>query len=67
MNDKAIDTRSVTCALCGEMADERETVSLSPEDYTEFDGYMREDREVYIPDYPNGEAHLSCFRETLDQ
>lgn len=41
-----IDVHSVTCAICGQLADERETVDLWDKD-----------------DYPNGEAHLSCFEE----
>lgn len=49
------DAHSVTCALCGDFADERETVSLWPEDYT--DPEMR----ATIDGYPNGEAHQNCF------
>lgn len=65
--EHALDIHSVTCALCGELADSRKAVSLWPEDYAEFDGYMSEDREVFILEYPNGESHISCFDEAIDQ
>jgi len=57
----ALDVHSVTCALCGELADNRKSMSLSDDDYQEFNGYMGEEREVFVPNFPNGEAHRSCF------
>lgn len=61
MSSDWIDRHSVTCALCGEPADERETISLWETDY---DGRMRE----RVSDLPDGEAHKSCFdaQETRD-
>ena len=45
---------SVTCAVCGGLADERETISLWADDY---DGPMR----ARVADLPDGEAHARCF------
>lgn len=58
-----VDRHSVTCAICGELADERETVSLWEDDITgsmeaenpELVAAIREARE----EYGNGEVHES--------
>lgn len=50
-----VDAHSVTCALCGDLADERETIGLWVEDYV--DPELR----ATINGYPDGEAHQSCF------
>lgn len=55
-----VDSHSVTCALCGDLADERETISLWADDY---DGSTP--LHKYIPSMPDGEAHPSCFENRL--
>lgn len=50
-----VDRHSVTCALCGGLADERETISLWEDD--RHDPTMRK-RVAAMPD---GEAHTECF------
>lgn len=51
-----VDAHSVTCALCGELADERETISLWDDDHGPAS-------ETDWSDYPDGEAHPSCFED----
>ena len=53
-----VEAHSVTCALCGELADERETVSL----WNDESSPLFHDDNVDLEEYPNGEAHKSCWQ-----
>lgn len=59
-----IDRHSVTCALCGGLADERETQSLWPDDYDEIEPGAPADLYERLPD---GEAHMGCFDRALEK
>jgi hypothetical protein len=64
------DAHSVTCVLCGGLADERRTVKVHPDDHPE-------ERETHPERYRlkteivesvgEGEAHKECFYLTLKQ
>jgi hypothetical protein len=54
--------RSVTCAICGALADERETVSLWADDH---DPTPPSNRQT-IAMLPDGEAHTECFQRVAD-
>jgi hypothetical protein len=54
--------RSVTCAICGALADERETISLWADDY---DPAPTSNRNL-VAMLPDGEAHSDCFQRVAD-
>jgi len=54
--------RSVTCAICGALADERETISLWADDY---DPSPTSNRNP-VAMLPDGEAHSDCFQRVAD-
>ena len=53
---------SVTCAICGALADERETISLWADDY---DPTPTSNRSL-VAMVPNDEAHTECFGRVAD-
>jgi hypothetical protein len=53
---------SVTCAICGALANERKTVSLWPDDYEPTPTSNRSTVEML----PDGEAHTECFGRVAD-
>jgi hypothetical protein len=55
-------THSVTCAICGALADERETTSLWADDY---DATPTSNRQT-VAMLPDGEAHTECFQRVAD-
>lgn len=57
--DSVDPDRSVTCPICGALADERETVSLWEDDYAE----KAKRRQVGM--FPDGEAHQQCFERVI--
>jgi hypothetical protein len=54
--------RSVTCAICGGVADERETVSLWAEDHEPTPTSNRQTVAMLAV----GEAHTECFQRVAD-
>lgn len=46
---------SVTCAICGSLVDERQSISLWE------DQYDRREMRMTVAILPDGEAHQSCF------
>lgn len=60
-----IDTHSVTCALCGTLADERETISLSSEELEERAAQPGSDIDPTA--WPEGEAHEDCWEDEKDE
>jgi len=63
MTDRWIDVHSVTCALCGELADERETLSWDAFDEPApgASSTMLETAHALVATVGSGEAHASCF------
>lgn len=64
---------SVTCALCGELADERRTVNLTT-DLGELGPGLLIEAPVrvgcifkLVNDYGHGEAHEGCFDDAMAQ
>jgi hypothetical protein len=55
--------RSVTCPICGELADERETVSLWEDDYEP----NPTSNHMVVAMFPNGEAHAECFSRVASE
>jgi hypothetical protein len=53
---------SVTCAICGALADERETISLWADDYDPSPTSNR----TLVAMLPDGEAHSDCFQRVAD-
>lgn len=65
------DTHSVTCVLCGGLADERRTVKIQPD---EINGAMEvedPERATLIRDIADalgrGESHQECFDLVLEE
>lgn len=54
-----VDVHSVTCALCGQLADERQTRSLWDDETTP----SPESGSLDYSEYPEGEAHPSCVEQ----
>ena len=54
--------RSVTCAICGALADERETISLWADDHDPSPTNNR----TLVAMLPDGEAHTECFQRVAD-
>ncbi|MFT4920833.1 MAG: hypothetical protein ACI8XM_000024 [Haloarculaceae archaeon] len=54
--------RSVTCAICGALADERETISLWADDYDPSPTNNR----TLVAMLPDGQAHSDCFQRVAD-
>jgi hypothetical protein len=56
----------VTCAICGGLADERETVAWSEFNLDEFEAgpstAMLETARALLKEVGSGEAHDSCFQ-----
>jgi hypothetical protein len=61
-----IDAHSVTCAICGGLADERETVAWSEFNLDELEAgpstAMLETARALLKEVGSGEAHDSCFQ-----
>lgn len=60
-----IDAHSVTCVICGGLADERETVARSAFDIELKAGTstaMLETARALLKEVGSGEAHASCFQ-----
>jgi len=61
-----IDAHSVTCAICGDLADERETIAWSAFDLNELEAgtstAMLETALALLEEVGSGEAHDSCFQ-----
>jgi len=62
--------RSVTCAICGELADERRTVQCNPDQLSQAapDAFERIGRAFVARRlFGAGEAHEACFTNTWEQ
>lgn len=63
-----IDEHSVTCAICGGLADEREAIAWSEFDLNELEAgtstLMLETAQALLEEVRSGEAHDSCFQYT---
>jgi hypothetical protein len=59
-----IDAHSVTCAICGGLADERETIAWSDLDEPESgtSTMMLETTQALLEYVGSGEAHDCCFQ-----
>jgi hypothetical protein len=61
-----VDAHSVTCAICGGLADERETIGWSEFDLDDLEldtsTTMLETAQALLEEVGSGEAHDSCFQ-----
>ena len=61
-----IDAHSVTCAICGNPADDRETIAWSEFDLDELEAGMStamlETARALLAEVGSGEAHDRCFQ-----
>lgn len=64
-----VDSHSVTCAICGDFADERRTANLTRDEMELGEAMQEENPERYqaildaVEEYGEGEAHEDCLQE----
>lgn len=73
MDDTTIDQRSVTCAICGELADERRTVPITSDKTITGASMVVESPHrraaivAAVEEFGEGEAHQTCFERFADE
>lgn len=70
MPDDWIDRHSVTCVLCGGMADERETIKIQPDELeppeVNENPNFNETVKAIADELGTGETHTTCFDLALE-
>lgn len=70
MTERWIDAHSVTCVLCGGLADERRTQKINSDQLTPAlrneEPEVAHTIEMIIEANGEGEAHIECFEYVLD-
>lgn len=73
MDHTTIDQHSVTCAICGELADERRTIPITSDKAITGASMVVESPRRWagivaaVEEFGEGEAHQTCFEEFADE